>query len=487
MGKNFLRGESVKINFFYQFMYQFVVLVIPLIVSPYLTRTLRSESIGVYTYTNSIAYYFVMVAMLGISMYGQRVIVERKNDTILTRKTFWSLFSLHSAISLVVFVLYLLYATFFCRENKAVAYAQSLYVLSACFDITWFYQGIEKFKTVAIRNGLLKIIECIAIFALVKSPDDILKYTLIMTISMCLGQAILLPQTVIQLPVIRFSKREVLEHIKPMVVLFLAAVAASLYTVFDKTLLGILSTKADVAFYEYSNKIIAIPRTFIMVISVVLFPRACKIVAENNRDAMNRNCSISLLVNFFIGFAAIFGLCAVGDLFVRIYYGEEFFRCGKIIMAMSPLILIIGIGEIVRSQYIYPLKKDNAMVRILFINAAVNLILSSLLIPNIGVYGAVVGTVVAEIVGFIMEIYICRKFVPIKMIINDGFPFLLFGAIMFIGVRVIAQYVPQSMVGLIIEIIIGAVIYVSLSLSYCYFIRKDYKKLLLKVCGTHKK
>lgn len=47
MNKKLLQGDSVKNNFIYQFLYQFVILVIPLIVSPYLTRTLGSEPLGI--------------------------------------------------------------------------------------------------------------------------------------------------------------------------------------------------------------------------------------------------------------------------------------------------------------------------------------------------------------------------------------------------------------------------------------------------------
>ena len=173
MNKKLLQGDSVKNNFIYQFLYQFVILVIPLIVSPYLTRTLGSEPLGIYTYTNSIAYYFVLVAMLGIGKHGQRIIAERKSDEQALRKTFWSLFTFHLGVSLVVFLLYLCYAIFLCNEDKAVTIAQSIYVLSACFDITWLYQGLEKFKTVVIRNAVLKVLECIAIFTFVKTPRQL--------------------------------------------------------------------------------------------------------------------------------------------------------------------------------------------------------------------------------------------------------------------------------------------------------------------------
>lgn len=477
MNIKLLQGDSVKNNFLYQFMYQFVILVIPLVVSPYLTRTLGSEPLGIYTYTNSIAYYFVLVAMMGISRHGQRIIAERKAEELTLRRTFWSLFTLHMVVSIAVILIYLVYAFCFCKEDQAVTIAQTIYVLSACFDITWLYRGLERFKTVVIRNAVLKVFESIAIFSFVKTPDDLLIYTIIMASSLCVGQLVLLPSAIKELPPVRFQKQDVFEHLKPMSVLFIAAITVSLYTVFDKTLLGILSTKANVAFYEYANKIVTIPRTFITVISTVLFPRACQNVMQDNRKEMDRNCSISLRINFAIGFASVFGLIGVGNLLARIYFGEEFSICGNIIAIMSPVILIIGVGEIVRSLYIFPLKKDASMVKILFVNAIINLALSALLIPIIGVYGAVIGTMAAELIGLVLEIWLCKEVLPLRMFIKDGVPFFFIGLFMFLCIKVLNSILSVTTVSLLLEILIGALVYVGLSFIYCCFIRKDYKVL----------
>lgn len=486
MNKKLLQGDSVKNNFIYQFLYQFVILVIPLVVSPYLTRTLGSEPLGIYTYTNSIAYYFVLVAMMGIGKHGQRIIAERKYDEQALRKTFWSLFTFHIFISVAAFLLYLGYAFLVCKEDHAVTLAQGIYVLSACFDITWLYQGLEKFKTVVIRNAVLKVLECLAIFALVKSPDDLLVYTIIMATSLCVGQFVLVPSTVKSIPPTRFQKQDLFEHLKPMSVLFVAAIAASLYTVFGKTLLGVLATKADVAFYEYANKIVAIPRTFITVISTVLFPRACQIMSQNNRQEMDKNCSVSLVINYFIGFASIFGLIGVGDLLARVYFGEEFLICGDIIALMSPIILIIGLGEVVRSLYIYPMKKDGSMVKILFINAFVNVVLSVALIPIIGVFGAVVGAMAAELIGLFAEIWICRTLLPLKMFAKDGIPFLVSGICMLLGIRMIAGFLPETAVALLIEVLCGATLYLMFTFVYFYFVRKDYRTYIEKILHSIK-
>lgn len=357
MKNNLLVADSAKKNFVFQCTYQAVILIIPLFVSPYLTRTLGSTSLGIYTYTYSIAYYFVMFAMLGINRHGQRIIASRRNDILKLRKTFWSLYFVHLVTSFLAIVAYIAYCAFICSSDTKIAFAQTIYVTSAALDITWLFYGLEKFKIVAIRNAVIRIAECACIFLLVKSPSDVGIYTIIMCTSTCLGHAIMMPQVIHAIKPIRFGLNDVKEHLKPMITLFAAVVASSLYTMFDKTLLGLLSSKDNVAFYEYSNKIIAIPRTFITVISTVLFPRACQLASKRDYNGMKNTMDQALIVTAFIGFAACFGLVSIADLFAVLYYGEDFAICGNVISCMSPMILIIGIGEAVRTQYLYPLKK----------------------------------------------------------------------------------------------------------------------------------
>lgn len=160
------KSDSAKKNIIFQTMYQFLILGVPLIIAPYLTRVLGSNSIGIYSYTYSIAYYFVVFAMLGINKHGQRIIAERKKDEKLLRKTFWSLFYVHFLVAIIALTVYYIYVILICSNDIDIATIQGIYVASAAIDITWFFYGLEKFQSIVIRNSLVKIVECIAFFYL---------------------------------------------------------------------------------------------------------------------------------------------------------------------------------------------------------------------------------------------------------------------------------------------------------------------------------
>ena len=437
-----IRKQSISQNFFFQYAYQILILVIPLVLAPYLSRALRETALGVFSYANSIAAYFVAMSMLGIARHGQRIISENANDDIKLRKSFWSLFTVHIIVSIISLLIYLAFVVFFIKDNKTIFTIELLYVASAIFDITWLFYGLENFKSVVIKNALIKIIECICVFIFVKQPNDLGIYAFINATSILIGQAIMIPQAVKAVRPIKFTKEDVRKHIKPLLVFSISVIASFMYTVFDKTLLGIMSTKENVAFYEYSNKIVNVPKTIIGVTGTVMFPRACRLAAEGNVAGQKKYIKYSYFITSFLGMASLFGLMGIADTFSIVYYGESFKICG-------------------------------------IFNAVINLILSVLLIPIIGVYGAVVGSVSAEIFGLLVQMVICRKFVKATEILKELIPFILIGFLMMLGIKYVDMMGKASLIELGLELIVGGLIYCILTGLYILCFRKDIKESIM--------
>ena len=64
-----MEQTSVKKNVIFSTLYQILIIIIPFITAPYLSRILGAEGIGTYSYTNSIQMYFSLFAVLGTSTY----------------------------------------------------------------------------------------------------------------------------------------------------------------------------------------------------------------------------------------------------------------------------------------------------------------------------------------------------------------------------------------------------------------------------------
>ena len=108
---------SVKVNYIYNMCYQILAIVSPLITTPYVSRTLGAEGVGIYSYVNSIAYVFLMFVYLGTRAYGQREIAFCREDKHLRSILFWEI----NKIKLFTFAIATFYTyvwTSNCRTNR---------------------------------------------------------------------------------------------------------------------------------------------------------------------------------------------------------------------------------------------------------------------------------------------------------------------------------------------------------------------------------
>ena len=482
-----MKQDSIKKNFVFQVLYQAIVLVLPLVVSPILTRRMGSYSLGVYSYVGTIAYYFLVFANLGIMKHGQRLIASNRSDDVSLRKAFWSLVFVHFIASSFFVFAYVLFILLFVHNNEEIYWIYVIYVVSALFDITWLFYGLENFKGVVIKNSVSKLLTFLLILFFVKKPSDLPLYTFIESSAVLISNLILLPSAIKHIRPIKFGFNDCTQHIKPLLLLSISTLAALLYTIFDKTLLGIMTTKDNVAFYEYSNKIITIPRAFVAVIGTVLFPKACALASKNDYIGREKYANYAYYALSLISFACMFGLAAVGPKFATIYYGNEFSVCGYIIIALAPLIYIIGLGDIVRNVFLIPQNKDLPYVICLCLNAIINLTLSILLIPKIGIFGAVVGTSVAEFFGLFFQCIYCRRQIVFKSILKSALCFAILGELMFGIIKTVDSFLTTSpFLSLLIEFGVGVFVYTLLSIASTRFLYKDVWDTLLSSFSKRK-
>ena len=80
--------KSITKNYIYNMVYQVLILVLPLVTTPYLSRVLGAEGIGIYSYTYAIVTYFILFGSLGVAMYGQREIAYAQENVAERKRVF---------------------------------------------------------------------------------------------------------------------------------------------------------------------------------------------------------------------------------------------------------------------------------------------------------------------------------------------------------------------------------------------------------------
>ena len=178
----------MKKNFVYQFVYQVLTIVIPFITTPYVSRILGAEGIGIYSYTYAVVNYFVLLGRMGIQMYGNRQIAMQNGDKTKISECFWNLFFVHLILSVFSIVAFAFFVTY-TEENRKMFFIQGIYLIGQMMDINWLFFGLEKFKLTVTRNVIVKMISLINIFIFVKSSSDLWKYILILALGSTFGES----------------------------------------------------------------------------------------------------------------------------------------------------------------------------------------------------------------------------------------------------------------------------------------------------------
>lgn len=472
--------KSIKVNFIYNSIYQILVIILPIITMPYVSRMLGVESVGIYSYTQSIAYYFVMIAMLGVGNYGNRTCAIYSNDKDKLSKEFISIYIFQVIVSTIAIIAYIIYITKFDIKYNLLGKIQIIYVASAMFDVSWFFAGIEEFKLITIRNAIVKITTVILILLLVKNEGDLWIYTLIMSSGVFISQIIIWPFINRYINFKKPKLKEIIKHIKPNLILFIPVLAVSLYKIMDKIMIGALSDMIQGGYYSNAEKIISLPTIIISSLGTVMLPRMSNLIANDKMNMAREYIKNSMFFVLYFSIAFTFGLIGISPNFVPIFFGNDFVECIKLITFMSPIIIFIGWSNVIRTQYLIPNSRDREYIVSVALGAVANLSINIILIPSCGALGAVIGTLGAELcVSMVQTIYI-KDELPVKEYIRESLVFIPIGFTMAIIIRFLGNISMNKIILLILQIICGGTFYVLVSLNIIFKYNEKIKSMITK-------
>ncbi len=454
--------SSVKKNYAYNVVYQILTIILPLITAPYISRTIGANGLGIYSFSYSIAQYFALFILLGVNNYGNRTIAAIRDDKDQRSVKFWEIYFLQITLGVIVISIYLLYCTFFVKDNMVIALIQVIYLLSVAFDINWFFFGIENFKVTVTRNIVIKILTVVATFTLVKNESDLVLYSLILSFSYLINQLILWKYLKDEVNFKWVEVKNVLSHLKQNVLLFIPVVATSIYVLTDKVMIGFFSTMTEVGLYEYAEKIRNIPMGFITALGTVMLPKITNLIANNKNDEAVEYTKTSMIFAMFCAFALAFGLAGIAQEFIPWFYGEEFYDSIKILQLLVLSILFASWANVIRTQILIPNHKDNIYIWSTVCGAVSNIVLNIFLIKKYGAIGAVIATVTSEFVVAFYQTIRLDKNIRIKGMIKYIIFYIIAGVIMFLGVRIIGEKMIVSPLTTIIQVVIGAIIYITI-------------------------
>lgn len=242
-------------------------------------------------------------------------------------------------------------------------------------------------------------------------------------------------------------------------------------------MLGTFCTQSDVAYYNYAESIVMLPKGLLQALGSVMLPRVTYLIANNYRKKCFEMLSNSIEFIVFISCGMCFGIIGVASEFVPFFLGKMYKPSVILVVELAVVMIPMGISDLIQNQYLVPFRLDNLNMTSVTVGVLLNIVFNTILIPIIGASGAVVATIIAELCVCVFLCIKIRKVISIKKLIACIIPYFVAGvaeagAAMAISVLNVAAF--TKMIIQAIAAIITYLLIISIYFAFCKRINSNY-------------
>lgn len=454
-------------NYLYNAGYQILLMLAPVITVPYVARVLGPHNSGINSYTNSWVTFFYLLGQLGITLYGNREIAYCRDDLVKRSRAFWEIESLQIITSAIAFVVFIVIVLLFSTTFRTFFLFQSLWIVATGLDISWYFMGMEDFKRTVTRNAIVKVISIGLIFLLVRNQNDLGRYILLLGVAQLGGSLTLWPYLKESVKWVKISTWRPFRHFYPTLLLFIPTITTQIYLVVNRLMLGRMASQADLGNFDYADKIVKLVLAVVTATGTVMLPHVANKFASGDIKSVRQSLYNSFDFVTAIAMPMMFGLMAISAKFAPWFLGSEYIPTGRIMFLEAPVILFIAWSNVTGTQYLMPVNRVHEYTASVTIGAVVNIVANLFLIAVYNANGAAIATVISELVITAVQLYFIRNTIRRRRLFSALWRYLLAGLLMYVVVLRIDQIMKMSVINLIIQVVIGMIVY-----GVCLFLFK---------------
>lgn len=448
-------------NMMYNTAYQVLILILPLITAPYISRVLGTGGVGIYSSTAAWVGYFVLAGGLGITLYGNREIAYHQNNKEARSRIFYELLSLKILTVAIALIAYIIFIAF---QNKWQTYflLQGITLIAVAFDVSWFFMGLENFKVIVVRNTIIRVLLTVAIFIFVRNPNDLWIYILLLGLSTLIGNLTVWPFLKNNLIKIPFHSLNISQHLKSVVMLLLPQVSITIYTSLNKNLLQIFSGVNSVAYFTQAYMIIILGATLVSSFNAAFLPHLSGMFSSGNSEKVKPLILKSIDLGNCISILCIAGIIGVSQTFSVFYFGKSFAPVGSLLAVGSVTIFFLALTNALSTQYLLAAKKMHEYMISTIVGLIVNVSLNFVLIPIWGAMGAIITTILTELSVAAYILWKLRNLFLLREVFHGLWKYVLGGLVVFSFLFFVNNNFPISILNYVIQTILALLLYVLL-------------------------
>jgi O-antigen/teichoic acid export membrane protein len=388
----------------------------PLITYPYAARILGPDKIGILGFSDSYSAYFILIAAIGIPLYGVKEIAKVKDQHDSLNKIF-------SEISIIYFLSTLLCVVGFfisillvpqLRGEMLLNFLFSLNIVFTFLSFEWVFIGIEKFRYIAIRSLATKLIPVILIFFVVKKESDYVLYQLLSTAAL-IGNSLINIYFLRRHIQLRFTSINLKRHFGPLLNVFLSSAFISFYPLIDNLVLGFLYNFVFVGYYAAAVKINRIVGTIVASIGNVILPRVSWVISLGNTDQVLVLLNKSIRLTVFLTIPLSVSLFLMADDIISLLFGIEFKESVLPAQILSPMIIFMGLSNVYYWQILLPFSKEKLLLKLFFIVSVFSVVGNLVLSFKWNYLGSALATASTELILLVFSIILSKRVLSLAL------------------------------------------------------------------------
>jgi O-antigen/teichoic acid export membrane protein len=412
---------STQKNVFYNILFAVAQVLLPLITFPYLARTLGPTYLGSLNFAESFARYFVLLAAVGIPVYGVRVIAKNNHEKTALSKTFWEIFLINCIVTVglsAVFILSIFYIDKLAMDKVLFAWSL-LFFICQVFLFEWLFAGMNQFKFIALRYFFIRLLFIVGVFYFIKNNTDYQKYMALQVVASLLVSLVNFNylRQYISFDKNIFKQLNLRQHIKPLLILFLTLFSISVYLSLDTVLLGFLADNESVGYYSSVLKLNKIIIAVLAAISAAIFPKITSLYQSGEIEKFTEMIRKGFYFIISIGIPTMIIVFGCAPQIVLIVLGEGYERSILPLQITAPLILIVSLSSIFGFQILNALSRDKEILKSAIIGMVLSILLTFILVSKYKEIGEAITILITELSVCLAFIYFSKKHYNIKLLL----------------------------------------------------------------------
>lgn len=387
--------------------------ILPLITLPYLVRVLGAEYFGLLAFATAVIMYFSLITDFGFNISATKEISINRDDKTKLIEIFSSVITIKMLLMIFTFFVLIFLISFLDKfSTHALIYLLTFgIVIGQVFFPVWFFQGVENMKFITYLNILSKLFFTVCIFIFVHTQEDYWIVPLLTSLGYILASVVAMYIVKVKYEIqYQIPSIESLTFCtKESSYFFISNIAGSLYTVSVTVILGLFTNNTIVGYYAAADKIIQAFKGLVTPFMQAVYPYVSRQVNISQTNGLKKIKKIAL-GTFIVMSGISLGVFLFSEFLVNLILGEGYIESVFILEILSPLPLLVAMGNVFGLQTMIPFGRKKQFSTIIVVSSFISLIISFILVPIYFQIGSAISLILTElIIATTMFIYLQRN------------------------------------------------------------------------------